>query len=747
MRSNLITFMFMSILLSVSVFAVTDYTQTGTWNQGFLINAHGNLNPSTPSVSIASRSLDISGKMEPLASDIDNDGVMELVVRDKDYFRIYTSNTLIPEGTIARPDVNPSNILLKDINGDNVTEIIEAYALSVSIIRWNGTASTNYSINTSDSLYSNGGTMIACRGVNDCFMAWSTYATPSTNARVLGAFFNSTFVSPSTILYNPSIQTSICPPSVPLIFVTDYDVDGRQEYIFDFGHYSGGTSALNVAVMWVDAYTNGSVPVLENLYYNGFTKQLSSTSCSGNTPTSFTAPLVYNVDAGFGPMETLFAVLYDNDYHFRIYQLSSTGGLSRTFPSGFVNPHAEFLSNMFVHKAFSDDEGSFCAVGFTSASTGDLFASTGALELACGSAITGESSSYKIFRLPFIYQTQNFSLPTSVNSAPSVNIVHSAYMDTDIENQSTPYPDIITSEGILKLEDTGDDILKPIFRFGHANASHSVMNLEGKLRPQVALLTSANVYYYTDGFVNTLPALGEVTENPCFTSPIKINSTVYVAMTVTDIDSASEGDTVFARAQFYYGESFVQDSNWSIASSSGTEFPFYFTANQTVSTGFLRLSWHDSAAPSTIQYRDYVFSVAANGVSFGLSCKLSAVVPSTNTTNTTESIFGVSKEPSSNNALSQTIANTAKATGLGTTLTWYVLMIALAVFIFYGAIELRIRSEEMKYIYGLIAFLEIGVLLMGVKLGFVPVSTVIILVILGIVIVAVMASRFFMHRS
>jgi hypothetical protein len=133
-------------------------------------------------------------------------------------------------------------------------------------------------------------------------------------------------------------------------------------------------------------------------------------------------------------------------------------------------------------------------------------------------------------------------------------------------------------------------------------------------------------------------------------------------------------------------------------------------------------------------------SVNANGISFGNACTVNQNATATET-NTTESLFNTTKDPIPNNAVSQAIANTSKATGLGTTLVWLIFMLAIALFIFYGAVELKIASEDMRYIWGLIAFIELGLLFVGTKLGFVPVAFIIVLVILGVIVAALMLSR------
>jgi hypothetical protein len=314
-------------------------------------------------------------------------------------------------------------------------------------------------------------------------------------------------------------------------------------------------------------------------------------------------------------------------------------------------------------------------------------------------------------------------------------------MDPQYPDSSVNYREISDIEGILRLDDDSGDVLTPIFRFGKPLAAHSIVNLEGKSRPEIALLQVGTVYYLSDSFANTQPVLGDIVENPCFTSPIRLNSTVYVSLAVTDADSFYEGDTVSARAQFYLGESFVQDSGWSAEGTSGTVFPFYFSANQTVSTAILRLTYRDSVSPRTEHTKDLTFAVNTNGVSFGQACTVVYNATAEAAANTTESIFGTQKDPLPDNALSQSVAATSKATGLGTTVTWYVFMLFLGLAIYFGAVYLHVSPEEIKYIYGLIAFVELGMVIVGTKLGFVPVSTIIIITVVGIIIVAVTISR------
>lgn len=724
------------IFVALAVPAAAESGVGGT----FIVGGYGTFNGEIEDYSIASRSVTSPAKQVPLSADLDGDNVTELIVRDASTLRLYQGKTLSPIIAHARPASSSlSNLLLHDLDDDGNPEIIEVLGTTISIMSFNGTAISNYSLSWTDGNYSDGGSMVSCNGQDECLAVYSTYATSSTAARLMGVRFNATEVSVPKNIYNPGFQTMVCMPSIPYMTAADYDRDGVTEFVFSTAYYQSVSANLRVHLDWVSV--ESGLPVVEHSALFSSSDVISGSTCAGSKmQTQFNAPLVYDTDtdAGTGDMEAIVAIIYTNANAFRLYRYGSDGTLLGSYPSAILDGCAAHLSNMFIGDAFSTIT-SFCAVGFSASGC------SGAQELLCGNALTTWSVglfdyNYRLFRYPYSEQTENLSFTQNSGNEPYRNIVYSVYMDSSTNGSLYNYRELSTFEGIERLGDTGDDILEPLFRTEKTNETLTFANLEGKTRPELVMMTKSNIYYFTDSFENTLPELGDVTFNPCYTSPIKINSTMLVSMAVSDGDATFEGDQVAARAQLYLGETFEQDSGWSSYQDSGTDFPFYFSANVSSVSSVLRLSWRDSAEPASVQTKDYAISVAANGVSFGVACTETAAEAAA-AENTTEDIFGATKGPLADNALSASIANTAKTTGLGTTLVWYILMLALAILIFFGAVQMEVKGPDMRYIYILIAFCELALLIIGTKLGFVGVGVIISLVVLGIIVVAVMLSR------
>ena len=746
-----------------------DYNETGNRDTLFE-QGRGFFNTGLPSADIFTKVISTS-RHTPLISDLDGDGVNEIIILDDNTIRLFSGKEMTNVNSIALPDDDRySNLIVFDIDkfpsDNNFTEIIvvQEERSVLLIIDYNGTAmniQNNISISDATSHVKGntaGEVVIKCRAVNDCLMAYvdemSTGFTPgqTRNREFFGAYFNSTFVGFETELDETGLgfQTH-CLPSVRTMPVVDYDNDGNDEYIITTMQ-SGGSQDEEVHIFWVEVLANHSVieefqftetDVGDIISITGTTDNAifcdnSNGNSNGLPGRLFTPALTFDIDSpSSNGLETVVAFKLDaTDFTMKSYDGCSSDGCTITefddYPETcdtFGNcPTADSISNVFRANVFPGTESvdDFCVIGYDD--------SNEELDAICGS----ETSTL------LLTETVEFLFDTPYNLTDvygtSNNIAHSAQHSTAIVG-GKDLDEFITSYGVQALFLNGSGLLSTlqgIFSIPRENGA--VISIDAERinapggREDLIVLTPTNLFYLDDGFSNSGANISFFSVNPCLDSTWKINTSVEVVIRPQDDDA----DSVSARALLYQGETNQQDSGFSANVSSGTDISFNFIANRTIGSGTLRLQARDTGNPDDINTIDLTFSVGSNGVVFG-DCKTETTVDIGIQVEDGVIDEATLTEDATDNSIISGINTFIGLTGIAGTTLWLVLMIIFSFAVWSRAGEIGWSGNSAL---GVIAFTNALLIILGARLGILSTGLVIIITVIAVVIIGVFLGSF-----
>jgi len=242
-------------------------------------------------------------------------------------------------------------------------------------------------------------------------------------------------------------------------------------------------------------------------------------------------------------------------------------------------------------------------------------------------------------------------------------------------------------------------------------------------------LTSANLFYMDDEYQNSAPEIIEYTINPCLNSVWKQNTTVQVSIKATDPDN----DNIFYGIVGYKGDSNEQSSNSSPV-GSGIEVTQSFIANKTVGSGTLQLQARDIFNNITnVDIIDVTFSVASNGVSLNDCETVVDVSAEEEEQNVTENVVTAI---SPTNPVTRGTNVLAETFGLSSSLIWILLMIIIA-----GSVWYYSKDKDALANFIIIGFIEIGLMILGIKLGMLSSGLIFTFSILGIIAIILYVRR------
>ncbi len=793
---NKLYLILMIMLLSIPLaFADVNYTESGDgdnfYTRGSAIFNSG-VDPDTLTVSTRVLS---DPKKVPLISDLNNDGIVEIVVLNGETIIIFQNKTIDIADTFllnAPSGERFSNMLLFDIDGDSENEIILAgekrnllhilnYSSETGVAEQtiiNMTGIITHTIN--ESAFSESGLMtIGCSAENRCLIAYSENQTTQSgdgtghNSNLFASFFNSTNIANEIFLdiadggaFN--VHTH-CPPKIRHMAKADYDEDGSTEFIFTFSepNMNTGDSGDDVNIFWVDILTNNT-PVKE---FQTFTTEVDEIftrvtggvtfSCDdGNNNNEFTAggffgdplpgkyftsPLVYNADPSTAGLETIIGVQTVPD-NFIMIMYDQTGSEIREFPLT-LDSEGQLISNVFRAEAFDDSTGDsdFCIMA--QQSTGDE-----EIIVTCGSLTDGDG--FGLFNLQTIeFRSNNtFGVPFNISDDFDFHGIMAHSIETD---QTNSEDEVLSSYGILRLDFTGafcslanNCELSQIFANPRENGVVISTDLDKIDQEDLIVMTSSNLFYIDDGFENqpvnifcgeansVVGVCSQFTTNPCIDSVWKLNTTVEI--TVTAIDS--ESDQVSTRVILYDGDSNEDDSGFTANVSSGTTVPFTFTANKSIANGVLTIEAKDSENQETVRTVTKTFSVAPAGVEFN-DCVSTFETGVIGVDGVEDGIItnATLTEDATENAISTAIVEVSFLSGLSGTTFWLILMIAFSVAIYFRGAQI---NWPMNTILGAIAVINTLFIILGARLGILSTGLVVIIVILGVVIIATFIGKF-----
>ncbi len=633
MKKLVLFFVVMLFIVPISI-AKTDYNESGNFDNEYQLGFtffNQELDPVTD-ISVISRGLTNQQRLVPLVTDLDNNGVNEIIILDGDDLRLFQNSTL---GEIDSLDIGvtqrTSNMITFDIDGLNnsFTEIIliqeeENFDGVLQILQWNGTNLFNLtSIRLPSITHFNGEMAIKCRAVNDCLMVYADHISRTDEGGAAGdmfvSFFNSTdVVNELNIDSAPSGSSTYCMPKIRHIVATDFDEDGDLDYIFSVGEVlSSGLDQLNI--YYVDV--TSKIPSLLRgspleIDVSGVDDPIgdSCAESTGNYGRFYTSPLVFDLKVGGGEETVIGFNVDDNEFNMRSYDSSGTTESTARIDSYplLQDADGQIISNPFRANIF-DDSGNvdFCVMGSLPTSN--------QIDLLCAS----EQATFGLFdNIEFLFDKEDrFNISEDFNDW---NILtHSiTAKSTDVPNND----EILNSYGVFDANFGSCNIfgfcdLDIIFENPKGDGVMIASDVENVGAEDLILLSSTSIHYLDDQLIDLGADIvnEDIIIDPCIDAPIKINSSMSITFPVIDLDTINK-DLVNAKVIVYVGTANEQDTGFSSNFVSGATFTFTapsdFKLNQTISNGIIRLVANDTGGSDNLDTVEFPFTIATNGVEF-----------------------------------------------------------------------------------------------------------------------------------
>ena len=733
-KINLILIIGFLLLVPFS-YANTDYNMSGGVNNYYQTGT-GFFNTEVTATTY-SRTVGVQ-RNTPLVADLDGNGNNEIIILDGDSIELYRNKELDIVDSIDLGADQNSNMIVFDIDGDNLTEIIVAQEVSqtIKIVEYNGTNiinQTDLDFSALDHLASSY-VAIRCRDVNDCLIAYNNKISKSHGGGTAGeihvAFFNSTAVINEVNLDTIGAGTSIhCLPTIRHIALADFDVDGDKDYIFTTIEVeSGGVESVDIFYVDVASQTPSEVLQIDDTEIVGVTE--TDAGC-GAYDHLFTSPLVAELDGSLGNgLETVIGTQTDDDeYNLKVYD--SGGNLEEQHPL-LADADGILVSNVMLADVFPDsDNTDYCVVGYQTV--------TEEIDLLCGS-----------LQDTFVSQNElefSMDVPYNISEGDAIwNPISHMGQHSSETQEGKNIQELINSYGVSRLDlddcsviglgadctlevifenPVGDSVLIPV-------DAEKVTAVGG--REDLIALSSTNLFYIDDGFSNSAGEITSYTVNPCIDSTWKINTSVTITTIVEDDDL----DTVSSKVILYEGDSNEQDSGFTDNVSSGTTNSFSFVANKTMGTGAIKLVGRDSENLDTLDEIDLTFSVSSNGLEFGDCITEVSIAPEEEEEDEIVTVATLTVD-ASENSITSGINTVMNLTGLAGTTFWLFLMLAFSIGLYFRGASIGWSGNG---IVGAIAIVNLLFLVIGARVGLISTALIVILVVISVVILGVFLGRF-----
>lgn len=607
-------FVVVFLVLVPLVFGNTEYSVVGGNDSDFVLGL-GFFNSALPSYDTYTRSITRDSGV-PLVSDLDGDGVNEIVVLDSNTVRLYHGKTLDIVDSLNVDSGFASNSFygVFNIDGDSFNEIILVGRLNntIAIFEYNGTSfREEYNFVHQMGEHSLGGDRyFNCRESDKlCLLVGSPYTRShaSTPARIYIQWFNSSGVS-SYYTVESSIYEVMCSPQIPVVSIKDYDNDGSEEFIFSYieGGYSGVNDGINI--VYVDKNSSFGYTVENHIEFSTGAdlvgNNVNDDCVTENGAKYFTSPLVFDIDgSSSNGLETVVGVHVQSD-EFKMYSYNSDGSFLDDYPE-ILHADGVIVSNVMRFNSHTDTgREDFCVLGYENVER--------QLDLICASEQSGDfPETHEFF----------FSLGSFYNVSGSYGnwerIAHAVQHST-VTTDGNNLDEVLSSYGVFDLEyhtfPIPDEIVL-IFENPKSNAVVLSVDVERVGREDLLAMTSTNLWFIDDKFTNAPATISQYYVDPCIDNTWKVNTSVEVRITAVD----PEGDDVNVSAVLYSGASFNQSSIWQSV-PSGTTVPFWFVANRTIGSAVLRLMAKDVENPSVVDVIDLAVSVSLYGIEWGSGC-------------------------------------------------------------------------------------------------------------------------------
>jgi hypothetical protein len=591
-------------------------------------------------------SIPANGRDVPLVSDLNKDGIKEIIAMDDNSMTIYSADidaeTITGLGSYTMPDSNfYSNYILFDIDGDNNDEIIVAQEQNdmMYIMEWNGTnLNLDYSYSLDSLTHNNGEMMIGCEDVEKCVIVYGqkTELTSGTSSGIYGAKFNTTNVSVSEeTLVSPLNNNLECFSNIRVMPLVDMTGDGDLEFTLSYikvtlsGNDHVGTQSFSIND---DATISNDISIEKDIG-NIFGSGSYPIGCNGdgfnlvNSPPSIggsvTNPLVFEAKGITNQNQIIFGTMETNN-DFKIYMYNPDGSDEDQYPL-IANGEGIIVSSLFRTNIY-DNTGydDFCVMGY------DFQQGLGndKIQVICASERRPlgfrETTSFNMqlgelenkYNLSTAYRRNNVLSHAVETKTNLYREIMSAYGVFEVEYADTWLEALFTESGCFIFGTCGLDLLweSPV-----ENGAIISVDYEDNGQEDLIILSNTNLVYVDDGFTNSPGYLVDDDSeiDPCLERPWQVNTSIKVEFRVED----DNDDHVSARAILYYDHPNEQDSGWTDNVTHGTLFTFTdddFKVNATTSgTATLRLMGRDVENPDNPDIEDVTFSVATTGAVFG----------------------------------------------------------------------------------------------------------------------------------
>ena len=747
-------------------------------------------------------------RQTPLVSDLDQDGVNEIIILDENTFKLYNGKELELMASFSLPfsSTTYSNFIAFDIDGnDNYTELIihDEKNQELSILQYNGSSFTNetsrntsiFTGQTPVSLYY-GESVIKCLEVEHCVLAWVSESYYGKASSVYVSFFNTTNISVKQIWDNDATATGFwCMPRIRHMAVADMDNDNIDEFVFSALHVATTSAHEDVDIYYGEILSNNSVSLdyqITDTQPSNIFQQATGASCRGSVelagtgvsmyPATFiTSPLIYNLKGTEGDgLETVVAFNIDNnEFNMALYNGCSGDGCTLNQVSlhpDIADTQGDIISNVFLADVFEESGNEdYCVMGYRNDEQD--------IRLLCASEKDRHVLSDEILF--------EFDISEKYNISRDENdwnlITHSAQHSQDETVGTKNTHEIVTSYGVFELdyEVITSDCWLPlvvtcsldlIFENPAGDSVLISVDAEKEGQEDLIALSSTNLWYIDDQLTNAQADIAPLNDayNPCLDSTWKVNTSFEARVKIID----EEEDDIQGRVILYYGTDNAQDSGWSVLQSttdsvatarivsfSQTNESLDFVANKTTASGTIRIMVRDNQEdnqdnPTT---KDVSFTVASNGVERGdcTSNEGGTITPDVVVcTTTSECSTGQScidgecvqttvtlTDDASDNSVVSGCMTIANLTGLSCTSLWLVGMLMMTVLIWFVMAEERHLGGGATL--GTIAIANVLAIILGARLDILGTGMIVIMVLMGIVILGVFLGKFFtgLHSS
>lgn len=679
----------------------------------------------------------------PIVTDLDNDGISEIIVLSGSTIKIYEDKMLNPIASYDLPVGYQSNLITFDVDADLKREIIIASEdnASINILSFNNSILTlknsiNFGIYVNP--YEDAEFIIGCRNSNDCLVSYTDSSWVNRNVHIYGISFNSTnLISASANILTLGGANTNCMPKIRNMEIEDYDGDNDKEFIFSVG-VTGDSGGLYVLFVG----SNKTNIIVENVFHKDIytATQIPCKYPNAQLRNLFTSPIVADFDTG-GALETIIAAMI-NSNEYKIYSIKSNMGYD-SFP--IENADGEILSNPIKTNAFSvvkgnNKENDFCVLGYQ--------ASEQLLDLNCASY---ESSFHLHHDIEYFYNYSGFNLTNTYmfyNTAiHSVEEKDSRYFDSDNNMK-----EILTSYGIFQLTDEdywGFPVgsckstfgfnkcrMNKIYQLSEDNSAVISVDYEKNNKEDLILATQINIEYIDDIFTNTAPHITYYKINPCITTTWKVNTSVQVTIEAND----NENDNLnYELCLYCNSENEIKITTQNV--SSNIRATLTTKANITTGTGKLRIKATDIYG--NYNYTDFLFSVADDGAVLNDCYTEKSITEDEVLTMNITNAFGVNVE---NNKIKKSLLPFAEYFGVGAVVIYFVFMLigGIALIFYFHKYFPEMTISNILLITGISEFM---LLMIGIMIGMVTIGILISIIIICTVIIGIYLGRKLGHSD